>query len=209
MTDRWWGAAPGAGTVPDAHLLAAVDAALAGSGATAEVVCTHVDRSAATARTGISLRLAGEPADPAATRSALVRELEGPVLDGPVLDGPVLDGPVLDAVAGTVDDPAAPARTALAEASTGVGGRAVRFPGSTAFTGRVPVGEVLAGSAIDAVVGIGVPVGPDDVLDTGSGFLRPQLDGGRLVLLVEPVAGGVLQPVEVADDARHQCCGGH
>ena len=195
MTDRWWGGAPGAHTVPDAHLLAAVDAALAGSGGTAELVCTHVDRTARTARTGVSLRLAGAPADPAATRAALAREL---------------DGPVLDAATGSDDDPAAaPARTALAEASSGVRGRAVRFPGSTAFTGRVRVGDVLAGSAIDAVVGIGVPVGPDDVLDTGSGFLRPQLDGGRLVLLVEPVAGGVLQPVEVADDARHQCCGGH
>jgi len=201
VTDRWWGGAPGAGTVPDAHLLAAVDAAFAGSGVVAELVCTHVDRSAATARTGVSLRLAAPPADPAALHTALVRALDGPVLADP--DG-ARPGDV------PVDDPAlAPARTALHEASTGTGGRVVRFPGSTAVHGRVPVAELLQGTAIDAVVGVGVPVAPADVVDTGSGFLRPQLDGGRLVLLVERAAGGVLKPVEVADDDRHQCCGGH
>jgi hypothetical protein len=194
VTDRWWAAAPGADSVPDAHLLAAVDAACAGSGVVAELVCTHVDRSAAGARTGVSLRWAGAPADPSAFRSALVRELAGPVLTA---DDPAGDDPA-----------SSPARTALREARTGTGGRAVRFPGSSQVSGRVSVAELLGATAVDAVVGVGVPVTPADVVDTGSGFLRPQLEDARLVLLVERVVGGVFQPVEVADDARHQCCGG-
>ena len=193
MTVRWWGGAPATDQVADAHLLAAVDAALAGSGAAADLVLTHVDRSAPAARTGVSLRLAGEPADPGATRAALVRGLGGPVLVDPAGD----------------DERSAPARTALREADGGTGGRAVRFPGSAAVSGRVSVGQLLTATAIDAVVGVGVPVGEGDVVDTGSGFLRPQLSGGRLTLLVEPAVGGVLKPVEVEDAARHQCCGGH
>ena len=193
-TALWWAGAPGAGQVPDAHLLAAVDGALAGSGAEAELVCTHVDRSAATPRIGVSLRLTGEPADPAATRSALARALAGPV---------VADGADEAQIVG-------PARTALLEAGAGTAGRAVRFPGSTQVSGRTTVADLVAGTAIEKVVGIGVEAAGTDVVDTGpNGFLRPTLTGGQLTLLVERTAGGVLQPFEIEDP--HVCCegGGH
>jgi hypothetical protein len=85
-------------------------------------------------------------------------------------------------------------------------GRAVRFPGQSLLTGRLPAAELVTRSAIDEVVAIGVPVGPDSVVET-AGFLRPTFTGGRLVLLVEPAAGGVLRPVEI--EQPHQCCGGH
>jgi hypothetical protein len=84
--------------------------------------------------------------------------------------------------------------------------RCVRFPGQERFTGVVPAIELVAHSAIDEVVGVGVPVGPHTPVDT-LGFLRPTFTGGRLVLLVEPAAGGVLRPVEI--EQPHQCCGGH
>lgn len=86
------------------------------------------------------------------------------------------------------------------------GGRCVRFPGQEALTGLHPATDLVARSAIDEVVGVGVPVTPDSPVDT-RGFLRPIIAGGRLVLLVEPAAGGVLRPVEIAD--AHECCGGH
>jgi hypothetical protein len=86
------------------------------------------------------------------------------------------------------------------------GARAVRFPGQERLTGVHPVTEITALSEIDEVVGIGVPVGPDSRVDT-LGFLRPTYQAGRLVLLVEPAAGGVLRPSEIAQP--HQCCGGH
>ena len=191
LTAVWWGGAPGADAVPDAHLLAAVDEALAGSGAGAELVCTHVDRSASSPRIGVSLRLTGEPADPAATRSALARALTGPVV-----------------VAGADDaEVTGPARTALLEAGAGTAGRAVRFPGSASVTGRIAVADLIATTAIEQVVGIGVEPAGTDVVDTGPhGFLRPTFSGGQLTLLVERAAGGVLQPFEIEDP--HECCGG-
>ena len=191
LTATWWGGAPGADQVPDAHLLAAVDEALAGSGAEAELVCTHVDRSAPEPRIGVSLRLTGEPADPAATRSALARALAGPV---------VAEGAGEAEVAG-------PARTALLEAGAGTAGRAVRFPGSAQVSGQVTVADLIAATALARVVGIGVQPSGTDVVDTGpNGFLRPTLGDGQLTLLVERAAGGVLQPFEIEDP--HECCGG-
>ena len=194
-TAVWWGGVPAADVVADAHLLAAVDEALSGSGAGAELVCLHEDRPAPGSRTGVrvgvALRLTGEPADPAATRSALARALSGPVLAG-------VDGD---------DEATAPARLALAEAGAGSAGRAVRFPGSASVTGRIAVADLIATTAIEQVVGIGVEPAGTDVVDTGPhGFLRPTFSGGQLTLLVERAAGGVLQPFEIEDP--HECCGG-
>ena len=122
---------------------------------TADVVCTHVDRSAVVATTVL-----------------VVRGAEGHT---------ALDGPP-------------------------DGARAVRFPGQDRLTGVHTAGEITALSEIDEVVGIGVPVGPDTRVDT-RGYLRPTYQAGRLVLLVEPAAGGVLRPSEI--EQPHECCGGH
>jgi len=189
MTVRWWGGVPDPEVVPDTHLLAAVDEALAGSGASAEVVCTHLDHSAGVPATGVSVRLSAEPADPAATLVALARTLGGPVV-----------------LAETCPAPGArSAVAALREASAGSAGRVVRFPGQESVSGRLPVAELVAATAIDEVVGVGVAVTPDHVVDT-LGFLRPHWSEGRLRLLVEQAAGGVLQPFEV--EFPHECCGG-
>ncbi|MQA33386.1 hypothetical protein [Modestobacter roseus] len=193
MAGLWWGGAVAEREPADAHLLAAVDRALSGSGAAAELVCTHVDRSAADPRTGVSIRLSGPPADPAATRAALARALGGPVL----VDA---DG----------DDPdGAPARTALAEAPSAVAGRVLRFPGADGVRGRVAVAELVSTTPIEEVRAVGATVGPDDVVDAGpNGFLRPQLTGGRMTLLVERAVGGVFTPFEIENP--HVCCeGGH
>ena len=130
-----------------------------------------------------------------------------------------VDGLGADFVCTHVDRTGAVARTALAVRLGGSpagaltplagppdGGRCVRFPGQDALTGTLTAAEIVAASAIDEVVGVGVPVAPDSAVDT-LGFLRPTFAGERLVLLVEPAAGGVLRPVEIADP--HECCGGH
>ena len=124
----------------------------------AEVVCTHVDRSAVVARTVL-----------------IARGVQAGGRHTP------LDGPP-------------------------DGARAVRFPGQDRLTGVHAAGEITALSEIDEVVGIGVPVAQDTPVDT-LGFLRPIYQAGRLVLLVEPAAGGVLRPSEI--EQPHQCCGGH
>ncbi|GAB4082224.1 hypothetical protein GCU67_19920 [Modestobacter muralis] len=190
MAGRWFGGSPGAEVLPDAHLLAAVDAALAGSGTSAELVCTSVDRSAGVPRTGVALRLSAEPADPAGTRVALARALGGPVVD--------------EGTAGQGHD-AAPAVTALTQVRDGADGRCVRFPGQDVVQGRLSVADLVAATAIEEVVGVGVQVGPEHVVDT-LGFLRPVFTAGRLRLVVEQGAEGALQPFEIADP--HECCGG-
>ncbi|WNV90430.1 hypothetical protein [Umezawaea sp. Da 62-37] len=86
-----------------------------------------------------------------------------------------------------------------------VGGRCVRFPGWEAVTGTHPVSEIVAATAIDEVVGIGAAVTPWTSVAT-AGFVRPEYRDGRLVLLVEPAAGGVFQPAEVEEP--HECCAG-
>lgn len=136
----WW--APAVSCVDEVH---------------ADVVCTHVDRSAVVAETVLVAR--GAPADGRAP----------------------LDGPP-------------------------DGARAVRFPGQDRLTGVHTAGEITALSEIDEIVGIGVPVGPETRVDT-LGYLRPTYQAGRLVLLVEPAAGGVLRPSEI--EQPHECCGGH
>lgn len=86
------------------------------------------------------------------------------------------------------------------------GSRCMRFPGQDTLTGVLPAIELVAHSAIDEVTGVGATVTPDAPVDT-QGFLRPTFSSGRLVLLVEKAAGGVLRPVEI--EQPHQCCGGH
>ena len=196
-TAVWWGGVPAADLVADAHLLAAVDEALAGSGTGAELVSLHEDRPAPGSRTGVrigvALRLTGEPADPAAARSALERALSGPVLPETGADGS--------------EDAAAPACTALAQAGAGTSGRVVRFPGQATVRGQVSVADLVATTGIDRVRGLYGPVADTDVVETGPrGFLRPRWEDGELVLLVEPVAGGLLQPFEI--ESPHQCCDG-
>lgn len=154
---------------PAAHLDAALLSAVDGLGA--DLVCTHVDRSATVAGVVMSARVRRAP-DPAGL-AALTERLGG--------------------VAAVLDQ----GRT---------DGRCVRFPGQDALTGTRTAGEIVAMSAIDEVVGVGVAVRGDAVVDTRD-HLRPTFVAGRLVLLVEPAAGGVLRPAEIEEP--HQCCGGH
>ncbi|SDN55966.1 hypothetical protein SAMN05660199_00276 [Klenkia soli] len=182
MTAGWWAAAPAADLSADAHLLHAIDGALAGTGRRAVLVQTHVDRRHVVAATTVSWQLDGGGGE--VEHDALAAALGGPVTQ--------------------VDDGGA-AGGALVEAPRA--GRLVRFPGSADVRGEVPVDRLLARTAIDAVVGVGAPVGPGDVVDTLDGHLRPQRRDGAVELLVEPSGPGRWRPVEIADP--HRCCGGH
>ena len=93
---------------------------------------------------------------------------------------------------------------AVATAAAGTSGRLVHFPGEDVLTGRLTVADVLAGSAVDEVVVVGgSPSSHATVVDT-LGFVRPQLAGGRVRLLVQPAAGGVVVPFE--REHPHRCC---
>jgi hypothetical protein len=84
-------------------------------------------------------------------------------------------------------------------------GRCARFPGQALLDGVHPVSVLVGATAIDEVIGIGAAVTPDTRVATG-GFVRPEFRAGRLVLLVEPAAGGLFQPAEV--EQPHECCAG-
>ena len=96
---------------------------------------------------------------------------------------------------------------AEALAQHGVSGRAVVFPGS-ALTGAVRIGDLLAGSSIDRlyVVGGSDQPGAEDFLDTRD-HLRPEWQGGELVLAVTPAGPGRFAPFEVPNPTP--CCADH
>lgn len=176
MTSRWVGivCGPSLADGPPAHLDATLESLLDGR---ADLVSTHVDRSGVVASVVVAARVSRLPSlDEVATR---------------------LGGPA------EVDPADGPAGRAVTAARSGTDGRCVLFPGQVLLGGTHTVAEIVDTSAIDRVIGVGVPVEPDTVVVTG-GFLRPTFVRGRLVLLVEPVAGGV-GPIEHAEP--HQCCG--
>ncbi|QQQ73515.1 hypothetical protein IOD16_19680 [Saccharothrix sp. 6-C] len=176
----WLGAVP---ALPGEHGAAHVDALLlaALAGVAADFVCTHTDRSGTVAVTTLSAHVTGD-------------------VDVDRLAG-ALGGPVA-----VLDDSGTPAARAARAGRDRRDGRCVRFPGQSALTGTHPAAEVVAVSAIDRVVGIGVEVAPTDPVRT-LGFLRPVCRDGELLLLVEPAVGGVLRPAEA--ESPHQCRGGH
>lgn len=86
-------------------------------------------------------------------------------------------------------------------------GRAVVFPGSSALTGKLTVGEILSASAIDRVEVLGSGVAAAHTIVDTRDFVRPQFRGGDLVLVTMPAAGGVLVPFETRDPTP--CCADH
>ena len=88
------------------------------------------------------------------------------------------------------------------------GGRAVVFPGEAALRGTLPVADVLARSAVARVVllGGGGDV-PGDVPLVTRDHVRPLVQAGRLVLTVDPLAGGRVTPFETPTPTP--CCADH
>ena len=96
---------------------------------------------------------------------------------------------------------------ALAAAATGTSGRLVHFPGEDVLTGRLTVADVLAGSVVDEIVVVGgSPHTQATVIDTLD-FVRPRLEAGRVRLLVQPGAGGMVVPFD--REHQHRCCEDH
>ncbi|MEO3936440.1 hypothetical protein V3N99_06735 [Dermatophilaceae bacterium Soc4.6] len=87
------------------------------------------------------------------------------------------------------------------------GGRLFLFPGSQSLVGTTAVGAVLGLTAVDEVVGIGVPsVDASTPLHTQE-FVRPTFERGRVRLLVRPAPGGAVVPFEQPEPTP--CCATH
>ncbi|WP_415923957.1 hypothetical protein [Streptomyces sp. ID05-47C] len=87
-------------------------------------------------------------------------------------------------------------------------GRAVLYRGAGLLSGTMTVEEVLSVSAIDRVTVLGAVDQPrlDTPLVTYS-HVRPQWQGGELVLAAMPAVGGTLVPFEVPEPTP--CCADH
>ncbi|MEV4229749.1 hypothetical protein AB0J81_22150 [Streptomyces bobili] len=87
-------------------------------------------------------------------------------------------------------------------------GRAVLYRGAGLLGGTMTVGEVLSVSAIERVMVLGVPYQPHmDARLVTHDHVRPQWQGGELVLMAMPAVGGTLVPFEVAEPTP--CCADH
>jgi hypothetical protein len=92
-------------------------------------------------------------------------------------------------------------------ASLPEGARVFVFPGHTGLVGAMAVGDLVSGSAIEQVLGLGgVDPHADALVDTRE-FVRPRVEAGRLVLRVRPAADGLLVPFEQPHPTP--CCVDH
>ena len=99
------------------------------------------------------------------------------------------------------------AYVAAVESALGTAGRLVRFPGQEQARGILTAAELRERGGIDEVEALGgLPVEDDTVIDTLD-FVRPIRRNSRVVLLVQPAAGGVLIPFEV--EHQQKCCVDH
>lgn len=170
-------------------------------------VVTHVVADDDGAHVAYTLDLpaaASSDADLAALVAAAF-EPSSPVASGPHHHHPLPGAASVVVGEATLGDAAgvAGARAALAAHDAGTSGRAVVYPGVDALVGAIDVGRVVATSAVDEVVSLGGPFGPDTVLQTRD-HVRPQRRGDRWVLAVQPAAGNTLVPFENPSPKR--CC---
>jgi len=122
----------------------------------------------------------------------------GSAITWPGASGPELSGPS-PLVRG--------AYLAAVETALGSTGRLVRFPGSEHANGVMTALQLRERCGIDQVEALGgLPVEDDTLVDTRD-FIRPIRRDGRVVLLVQPAAGGVLIPFEV--EHQQKCCADH
>lgn len=142
--------------------------------------------------------------------SALADELVGRVREwatersvGSAITWPGASGPELSGPSPLVRG----AYVAAIESALGSTGRMVRFPGAEQAGGVMTVRELRERCGIDQVEALGSsPVEDDTLVDTRD-FIRPIRRDGRVVLLVQPAAGGVLIPFEV--EHQQKCCAEH
>ena len=83
----------------------------------------------------------------------------------------------------------------------------VRFPGAEQASGVMTVLELRERCGIDQVEALGGQAVEDNSLVDTRDFIRPVRRDGKVVLLVQPAAGGVLIPFEV--EHQQKCCADH
>lgn len=172
---------------------------LLGPAAADLIACTHVvtgDRPHIAVSVVGTTDAAGDLADRA--RAWSEERSIGSAITWPGASGPELSGPS-PLVRG--------AYLAAIESALGSTGRLVRFPGSEQASGVMTALELRERCGIDQVEALGGQAVDDDNLVDTRDFIRPVRSDGKVVLLVQPAAGGVLIPFEV--EHQQKCCAEH
>jgi hypothetical protein len=159
------------------------------------VACTHVvpgvDRS------HIAVSVTGSDLGPLADR----------VGSGTIFGSAILQAGAAEPLVAGPSQLVRGAYVAAVESALGSAGRLVAFPGQIQARGRLTAAELRYSCGIDQVDAIGgLPVEDNTLIDTLD-FIRPIRRNGRVVLLVQPAAGGVLIPFEV--EHQQKCCADH
>ncbi|MBC7274680.1 MAG: hypothetical protein H5T76_39255 [Streptomyces sp.] len=130
----------------------------------------------------------------------LVRDDRPRVVVSFVLPSGALLGPVRERLTAEGHD--------VTEGVPDASGRAVVYPGARDLTGTLTVTDVLARSAIDRVTVLGAAGEPEPSARLVTrDHVRPQWQGGDLVLTAMPAIGGTLVPFEVPEPTP--CCADH
>lgn len=87
------------------------------------------------------------------------------------------------------------------------GTRLFVFPGHHLLVGALAAGDLVDGTGIDEVRGVGGLDPAEDALVDTQDFVRPRVEDGRLVLHVRPSAEGLLVPFEQPNPTP--CCADH
>ncbi len=89
-------------------------------------------------------------------------------------------------------------------------GRAFIYPGVDLLRGTLTAADLLAKTAIERIIVLGLPGAPEPepetLVDTRD-FIRPQWMEGRLTLVATPAPGGRIAPFEIPNSTP--CCADH
>ncbi|TDO54732.1 hypothetical protein EV643_101522 [Kribbella sp. VKM Ac-2527] len=178
------------------HLLHELLSPLPGSVSMPVVACTHVVSGGDRPHLAVSISSTTDLSDHVRTWCA--DRAVGSAITHPGASEPELAGPS-ELVRG--------AYLAAVECALGTTGRLVRWPGREQAQGILTAAELRDRCGIDDVEALGnLPVEDDSRIDTRD-FVRPIRRAGRVVLQVQPAAGGVLIPFE--PEHQQKCCADH
>jgi hypothetical protein len=160
------------------------------------VACTHVVSGGDRPHLAVSISSTTDLSDH--VRAWCADRAVGSAITHPGASEPELAGPS-ELVRG--------AYLAAVECALSTTGRLVRWPGRAQAQGILTAADLRDRCGIDDVEALGnLPVEDDSRIDTRN-FIRPIRRAGRVVLQVQPAAGGVLIPFEL--EHQQSCCADH
>ena len=178
------------------HLLHELLSPLPGAVSEPVVACTHVVSGGDRPHLAVSISSTTDLSDH--VRAWCADRAVGSAITHPGASEPDLAGPS-ELVRG--------AYLAAIECALGTTGRVVRWPGREQAWGILTAAELRDRCGIDDIEALGnLLVADDSPIDTRN-YIRPIRRAGRIILQVQPAAGGLLIPFEL--EHQQKCCADH